>query len=392
MKKIIGLCLITAGIFLATYVVYAKYVTPKTQPFSTYTVLSSSWEKYKASFINPDGRVIDYSNNGITTSEGQSYAMLRAVWSDDKATFDKAWEWTQTNLNRPNDELFGWHWGKKDDGSYGFLKNGGDNSASDADSDIALALVLAGRRWNDDSYTKAAKKMLPDLWKLDTTVIQGKRYMTAGNWADGTDKTIINVSYFAPYAWREFAKIDKARDWNSLVTPAYDLLAKVGTMPLDRGKGVGLAPDWIEISKSNGDILHSSIPGTTSDYSYDAVRVPWRVAVDYVWNKEPKAKTYLETCCTTLTDAYKKDGKLTDRYQHDGSPIGANENPTMYGTFLGALIVTNPELAKNMYTEKIIQLYSNDTNGFKDTIPYYEQNWLWFGAALYNNQIIPFSS
>ena len=32
------------------------------------------------------------------TSEAQAYAMLRAVWSDDRAGFDRAWGWTKVNL------------------------------------------------------------------------------------------------------------------------------------------------------------------------------------------------------------------------------------------------------------------------------------------------------
>src|SRR5437016_10118896 len=43
-------------------------------------VLTNSWTAYKQQFIQQDGRVIDWMSEGNTTSEGQSYAMLRAVW------------------------------------------------------------------------------------------------------------------------------------------------------------------------------------------------------------------------------------------------------------------------------------------------------------------------
>jgi cellulose synthase (UDP-forming) len=45
--------------------------------------LSALWSFYKQKYIL-NGRVISLDENGITTSEGQSYAMLRAVWSNDR--------------------------------------------------------------------------------------------------------------------------------------------------------------------------------------------------------------------------------------------------------------------------------------------------------------------
>ena len=90
MNKIIGFFFILLGIILIAVLAYLSGgFQNKTEPFSAYSVLSSSWEKYKEQFINQDGRVIDYSQGDITTSEGQSYAMLRAVWIDDKAAFDQ---------------------------------------------------------------------------------------------------------------------------------------------------------------------------------------------------------------------------------------------------------------------------------------------------------------
>src|SRR5581483_2836031 len=157
MNKIIGYVFIIIAICVLIFVLYRNsQYSQRVQTFSTYTLLQSSWEKYKTQFLNKDGRIIDPSQNNITTSEGQSYALLRAVWMDDKDTFDKVWTWTKNDLKRPNDHLFGWRWGKRSSGTYGFIENGGDNSASDADSDIALALILASRRWNADSYKSAA--------------------------------------------------------------------------------------------------------------------------------------------------------------------------------------------------------------------------------------------
>src|SRR5215475_12657934 len=70
------------------------------------SVLNTSWAAYKQQFIQPDGRVVDWMNEGNTTSEGQSYAMLRAVWMNDAQTFHICFGWSLANLRVRNDKLF----------------------------------------------------------------------------------------------------------------------------------------------------------------------------------------------------------------------------------------------------------------------------------------------
>lgn len=387
MKNILGYIFIALGLFLFIAVLYANsQFSTQTRTFSPYSLLNASWENYKTRFINNDGRVIDYSQNAVTTSEGQSYAMLRAVWIDDKTAFDKAWNWTRNDLKRPNDHLLAWHWGKKQNGSYGVLENGGDNSASDADSDVALALILAAHRWQDEKYLNDAKPLLSDLWQKETATAAGKRYLIAGNWAQDANTLVINPSYFAPYAWRIFATVDKTHDWNSLIAPAYDLLQQAGQQPLDKDHAVGLPPDWVAVDRKTGDLHAPNLPNLTTNYGFDAMRIPWRISLDYQWNHEQRAKDYLQSF-QFLAQNYTNNGKLASTYSHDGQVVQDSENPVMYSTIVGAFMVTDQDLAKKVYQDKILRLYSNDSNSFNKDLPYYEQNWLWFGAALYNNHL-----
>ncbi len=390
MKNIIGYFLIFISIILVLYVFFTSKVTNQNPTFSTYTLLSSSWEKYKTQFMNPQGRVIDYSQGGITTSEAQSYAMLRAVWIGDKTTFDNAWTWTKNDLKRPNDWLFGWRWGKKSNGTYGFQSASDMNSASDADEDIAFALILASKRWNQPSYLSQAMPILNDIWKIEVGTASGKRYLTAGNWANVKGKLIINPSYFAPYEYRVFAQVDKQHDWNSLINPGYGMLKNSSSLPLDKSKSVGLPPDWISMDQSTGQITPTGISGLTTNYAYEAVRIPWRIYLDYHWNNSQQALNYLKHNFNFLISLYKQNGKLASVYAHDGSVVSQNEGPVMYSTSLAFFLVNDPSLAKKVYQDKILSLYSNDTNSFNSNLPYYEQNWLWFGAALYDNQLQEF--
>ncbi len=389
-KKILtiasGILFIVLGILFITLSLNKSNTQIQTSP--SYALLSSSWKNYKNQFIS-NGRVIDTSQNGDTTSEGQSYALLRSVWMSDKPTFDSVWNFTEENMKRPNDNLFGWNWGKLKNNAYGFIANGGENTASDADSDIALALIIAANRWGEETYLQDAKNILHDFWIYDTDTADGKRYITGGNWAAGGDPLIIDPSYFAPYALRIFAKVDPTHDWNSLIDPGYALLLDSGKVGLDKTQAVGLPPDWLAINRETGVFSSANVPDSTSDYSFDAIRIPWKIGLDYLWNKDKRAYTYLTTL-TYLSDMYIKDGKLASIYSHDGNIVDSSENPAMYGTSIGYFMFVKPDLARQIYEEKIIKLYTNN-NAFNKNLPYYEQNWLWFGVALYNNFLTPLS-
>lgn len=390
MKKYLGIILIALGVLIAIYVMYANStIKNKTEVFSPYSLLESSWIQYKKDFLSPDGRVLDKSQNNITTSEGQSYALLRAVWMDDKETFDKVWKFTKDNMKRPNDNLFGWKWGELGKDKYGFLPDGGENSASDASSDISLALIFAGYRWGSNEYVDEAKKILADMWRLETVEVNGKRYLIAGNWAVNDVEIVVNPSYLSPYAYRVFATADKERDWESLIASSYELLAESSQNKLDKEKSVNLPPDWVAVDRKTGNVAAAKIPNLTSNYSYDAIRVPWRVALDYQWNREQKAYDYLKSL-KFLSDTYTTNNKLLAGYTHDGGALGEFESPSMYATALGYFSVIDKNTAKQIYDEKIINLYSSDSYAFKTDLPYYEQNWLWFGAALYNERLVPY--
>ena len=84
-------------------------------------LLNESWMAYRQRFIQADGRVIDWEAQARTVSEGQAYAMLRAVLTDDPDTFEQTLAWAETNLKRPalpndadgRDRLWAWQWGQR---------------------------------------------------------------------------------------------------------------------------------------------------------------------------------------------------------------------------------------------------------------------------------------
>lgn len=159
----------------------------------------------------------------------------------------------------------------------------------------------------------------------------------------------------------------------------------MGTAPLNTGNGVGLPPDWVAINRKTGTLSAPSQTNLTTNYSFDAMRTPWRIALDYRWYKDPQAYTYLKKDYNFLSKEYEKNHKIVSSYSHNGKSISTIEDPAMYAASLGYFDTVNKTLAKQIYNDKIIRLYSNDQNTFNPKLPYYEQNWLWFGTAFYNN-------
>ena len=62
-------------------------------------VLRETWSAYVQRFVQQDGRVVDPKAGGITTSEGQAYALLRAVWMEDRPVFDRVLTWSVEHLS-----------------------------------------------------------------------------------------------------------------------------------------------------------------------------------------------------------------------------------------------------------------------------------------------------
>jgi cellulose synthase (UDP-forming) len=172
------------------------------------------WSFYRFHSIDA-GRVVSLDEDGITTSEGQSYAMLRSVWSDDRETFDAVWAWTKRHLRREEDGLFSWKWkGRVLD----------RNAATDADTDVALALLLAARRFEEPDFEREARAIVRAIWEEEVLVDGEACLLTAGNWSKRERVPVIHVGYLAPYAYREFAKVDRDHDWSCVAATAYDVL------------------------------------------------------------------------------------------------------------------------------------------------------------------------
>lgn len=347
------------------------------------SIMRDSWASYRSAFIE-GGRVIDRGAGGKTTSEGQSYAMLRAVFIDDRATFDQVWGWTKANLQQPNG-LLAWLWDKLPSGEYGVTDRG---AASDADQDAALALLFASRRWDEPRYADEARQIMCGIWSDLTVDVRGQRVLAAGAWATAGDP-VVNPSYLAPYAYRIFAQADPGTPWDELTESSYQILAQIRS-DARFGKGSGTVPNWIALDATTGAIKPAPQFGEYADqFSYDASRTPWRVALDWQWFHDPRAAEALAGM-DLPSRAFQRDGKIAAAYNADGGAASPYESISMYSGAIGQLMFSNsPDLATQVYQQKIARAYHTSPAGsyWGEKDNYYDQNWAWFATGLLSHQL-----
>jgi endoglucanase len=359
---------------------------PDIAALTTEALLADSWVAYRQRFIQEDGRVIDWESDGRTVSEGQAYAMLRAVLADDPATFERTLQWAENNLKRPAlpgdddgiDHLWAWKWGERDDGTWGIIDG---NFASDADIDAVTALILAARRWDRSEYLDLARLKLTDLWAQSTVTAltlanNPGRYLLPGPMSAFQPRpgaVYINPSYLAPYAFRLFAQVDPAHDWLALVDSSYDLLEQ--TVELSQK---GLPGDWVVLDLTTqavepapeGEILQSH-------YGFDAYRVWWRVQWDAAWFDEPRAGDWLAKNLPYLASLWNQQQEILAVLDLDGQPLVDYESTSQYAMLYAAFRSINQDVAAAMHQQKLLTTYNDGIWDNDDA--YYVQNLAWLG-------------
>jgi cellulose synthase (UDP-forming) len=327
--------------------------------------LSALWSYYRYTHVS-GGRVVALDEGGITTSEGQGYALLRAVWSGDRAAFDAVWRWTRENLQTREDRLLSWKWKDR------VLDR---NAATDADQDVALALVLASRRFGDPRYLDAARPILADLWSREV-IRAGTRWLpTGGNWAPAERYPTIHVAYLAPYAYEVFAAVDPERPWKELVASSYDVLRFLLVE-----KGLALPPERIWVDPRSGALLLERPGGAPDAFGYDAVPIYWRVALDARWFGRRAEADLRARLLRFPAEAFREEGRLRERYTTGGRPLSDRDGLPHLASVQALAQVVDPELAAELRDKKVDALFDAALAG--EPTPYYLHNWLWFGRAL----------
>jgi len=226
-----------------------------------------AWDTFAERFVQGDGRVIDLTFDGKSTSEGQSYGLFFALVANQPAKFQSILDWTSNNLadGQLGEKLPGWLWGKRDDGVWGIKDR---NAASDADLWIAYALLEAGRLWSRPEYAALGKKMLRLIAEAEVVDAgrAGKLLLPAPvGFELASHRYRINPSYLPGFQFKYLSQTDPKGPWADIWTSHMRLAPKIFA--------AGVAPDNLVV-----DAKGMTMPDTErAPYgSYDAIRV-------YMW-------------------------------------------------------------------------------------------------------------
>jgi endo-1,4-beta-D-glucanase Y len=270
-------------------------------PIYNTDTIATAYMNWKKMFYT-GGKVIRPGSDGSpandTVSEGIAYGMLIGVYMNDKTMFDALWSFAQSK--KDTNGLMNWHLDPSGNVS-------GQGSATDADEDMAWALLMADGQWGGGNYKSSAMTLIDTLFKV--SVESGSNVLKPGDNFGGAAET--DPSYFAPSYYRVFATVTPSHNWMAVVDSSYSIIAAASGQ-------YGLVPNW---ANSSGAGV-AGPQGTTNgpDFGYDACRTPWRIALDYCANGEPRAKAYLDKISAFYaTQAAAGVGALKDGYTSAGA-------------------------------------------------------------------------
>lgn len=228
--------------------------------------------------------------NKQCVSEGQGYgmiivALMAGADASAKTVYDALFRYYQSHPARKGHYLMAWAQDKKGN-------NTDHSSATDGDMDIAYSLLLAHKQWGSNgsiNYLKAAKLLIADIMKYEINREQFTILLGNDVEADSDDYFDTRTSDFMPSHFKAFKAVTGDARWDKVTDNTYRLFAR---MQQKYSPDAGLIPDFIrQVNKNPRPVgpmyLESKYDGC---YNYNACRVPWRIAADYLLYSDERAK------------------------------------------------------------------------------------------------------
>lgn len=312
---------------------FSAVFTTAYQPASRVIWSAQTSGGYKAQCNVPDGADSKKRLRACTVSEGIGYGLLLSYFANDAETFNRLWNYNRGFRKYNGSELMPWI---VESFSFNIVDV---SSATDADLDIATALVLMYYKTKMDTYKDDALKIINELWNDE--VDQSSLLLLSGNtsmWnGKGGKPIVLNLSYFSPVALRLFALIDPSHNWTGVLDAMYAYMAKV------QAGGTGVFPDWSNEAGVAVDAPNGSAKNSYYQFNKESVRIPWRIAWDYYWYQDPRAAAVLKTLNDFIVA--KSSGNPADlalaTYYSWNLSLGANkENNKISNGWLGGWCAT----------------------------------------------------
>jgi len=373
MKKLLHLILLFVGLFVVNGLFaqinyggtpavkfgkntnYKYGIMPTNLPtggtYGTSQAAADAYNTWKSTYVSTSGsssRVL-FDDGSSTVSEGIGYGMLLSVYAADKTLFDGLWTYCKAHLD--GNGLMNW---KYDSGG----NMTGSGSATDADLDIAMALIIAAEQWSSTSgntYKTDAQTMITAIKnKLDL----GADGSTLNGDTWGNSNTCRNPSYFAPAYYTQFAKVDatNATFWGTTAINATNTVLNA-----NRNTTSGLVSNWCDVSGTENSCGNTG--SGANGYGADACRNPWRMAVDYLWNgsSASSAATSINSKLTAFVNGYENQLKGPQTNRAVSNPSGGSYINGSYATFaLAPMTSASAQSSLNKCYTAVANLSGND--------------------------------
>jgi endo-1,4-beta-D-glucanase Y len=313
---------VDAGVPTPMPVAQTPPTPPKPTPPSAYpcgasvddtAYVNTEYLKWRNAYVIETGfgLCVDQPDQGSKcVSEGLGYGLILAAACDDQDTFDGLWKFAQYSFNEnglPNWEMSptGDIWG--------------EGSATDADMDIGLALLMAADKWDNSTYTEEAVTFIKNIMENDVD-LSLMMIKPGDSWGDDAP---YNPSYFSPAHMTLFEQATGDSRWTTVVENGYSfLIDDCATYTLTNS---GLVPDW-------SDSLSSCSPGNANvydmdngaDYYYDAIRTPWRLSLHSSWHCDTRALSWTANMASFFDD--KGIEGIQQGFRMDGSSLGGGDS------------------------------------------------------------------
>jgi endo-1,4-beta-D-glucanase Y len=261
----------------------------------------SFYDEWKERYIHDDCGIGEYyiwfentSGGKQCVSEGQGYGMIIVALmagydTAAKTIYDGLFRYCKSHPAKKNPQLMSWAQGKD-------CKNIDGSSATDGDLDIAYSLLLANKQWGSKGkidYLHEARMMITSIMKHE--INQQTYSVLLSNEVENDSKDYFDMrsSDFMPAHFKAFQKATGDSSWSKVIDNNYVLFQ---SLQKKYSPEAGLLPDFIQHVQSDAQPAHPGYLESRNDglYNYNACRIPWRVATDYLFDGDKRSKIILD--------------------------------------------------------------------------------------------------
>jgi len=229
------------------------------------------------------------SHNKRCVSEGQGYGMLIVALmagydTAARTIYNGLYHYYKAHPSKSDPYLMAWAQ-KKD------CRNIDGSSATDGDMDIAYSLLLADAQWGSHDgidYRREATRMMSSIMHQEINQKTFSILLSNSVEHDSKDYFDMRSSDFMPAHFRIFRSVSGDARWDKVIDNNYKLFQY---MQKTYSPEAGLVPDFItkigtQTKPARPHYLEARYDGA---YNFNACRMPWRMATDYLLYGDPRA-------------------------------------------------------------------------------------------------------